>query len=97
MILPLWHVRIPGSTEGNVRVEEVVRIRIEPTVDQQKAFEKDAIELIKRLLTQEGHSFKDVSNGEGSKPVSDLRSIWMHIVYDRSDPGLVCVWIRVPL
>ena len=78
--------------EGNVRVEELVRITIEPTADQKKAFEKDPIDLIKRLLTQEGHKFKDVTSPEPMKVVSHLRTAWFHIVYDRANPAAQCSW-----
>ena len=78
--------------EGNVRVEELVRVTIEPTADQKKAFEKDPIDLIKRLLTQEGHKFKDVKSPEPMKVVSHLRTAWFHIVYDAGNPGAVCTW-----
>jgi hypothetical protein len=80
--------------EGDVRVEELVRITIEPTADQKKAFEKDPIDLIKRLLTQEGHKFKDVKSPEPMKVVSHLRTAWFHIVYDSSSPDDVCRWFR---
>ena len=79
--------------EGNLRVEELVRITIGPAADQKKAFEKDPIDLIKRLLTQEGHKFREVKSEPG-KPVSHLRSEWFHIVYSTSgEPA--CIWINI--
>ena len=78
--------------EGDTRVEEIVRIEIEPTDEQKKAFEKDPIDLVKRLLTQEGHTFKDVTSHEPMKVVSHLRSGWFHIVYDKRHPENVCTW-----
>ena len=78
--------------DGNTRVEEIFRIEIESSDEQKKAFDKDPIGLIKRLLTQEGHKFKDVTSTETLKGVSHLRSGWFHIVYDKANPGSVCSW-----
>jgi hypothetical protein len=82
------------QAEGNLRVEEMVRVTIEPTPEQIKEFEKDPVAMIKRLLTQEGHKFKDVVSPEPMKPVSHLRSAYFHTVYDRANPGDVCHWHR---
>jgi len=97
----VWVNPIKGSVEkigsrvthkdGKVRVEEIVRISIEPTDEQQKTFKENPIGLIKNLLTQEGHPFRDVKN---KKIVSHLRSEWYHIEYDASDPDAVCYWIN---
>jgi hypothetical protein len=80
--------------EDNIIVEEIVRVTIKPTADQKKAFEKDSIGLIKKLLKQEGHKFKDVIDHDPSRPISHLRSALFHIVYDRANPGAVCSWHR---
>jgi hypothetical protein len=77
---------------GNTRVEEIVEIDLKPTDEQKKAFEKDPTDLIKQLLTQEGHTFREVKGVEIGKPVSHLRGAWFHIVYDAGNPGLVCAW-----
>lgn len=82
------------QAEGNVRVEEMVRVTIEPTPEQIKEFERDPIGMTKRLLTQEGHKFKDVISPEPMKPVSHLRSAYFHIVYDRVNPADECHWYR---
>ena len=83
-------------TDQILRVEEVMEIGLELPASQQKAFEKDPAGLIKGLLTQEGHAFKDVIiRADPSKPISHLRSQWVHIVIDINTPENVCMWIYV--
>jgi hypothetical protein len=74
-------------------VEEVVRISFDPTGEQQPASGGIPVGLVKNLLTQEGHAFRDVKSRGGI--VSHLRSEWYHIVYDASAPEAVCMWINI--
>jgi hypothetical protein len=77
---------------GKTRVEEIMQIEVEPTDEQKKMFEKDPTDLIKQLLTQEGHTFRELKGIEPGRPVSHLRGGWFHIVYDAANPGSVCSW-----
>lgn len=81
-------------TEEVLRVEDAMEVSLDLTADEQEEFQKNPADLIKRLLTQEGHAFKDVSIAAGHG-ISHLRSGWFHIVYDKGNPGNVCVWIYV--
>lgn len=81
--------------EDNVIVEELVRITIDPTPNQKKAEETDAVGLVERLLTQEGRKFKNVKIAPDSKIISHQRSVWYHVVVDRQNPQNECTWIDI--
>ena len=81
-------------TEQILRIEDAMEISLDLSADQQREFQKNPGDLIKRLLTQEGHAFRDVSIA-ADHGISHLRSGWFHIVYDKGTPANVCVWIYV--
>jgi hypothetical protein len=44
-------------TEEVLRVEDAMEISLDLTADEQEELQKNPADLIKRLLTQEGHAF----------------------------------------